>query len=109
MLAANNNHVGSVGIKDKEESYLKPLLRSLEQRTFSLEKQLEDKQRIIETLIRWSSLQVNKLSYNKETPLMRNRSENDDKGKNQHQQNQRILTAKDQTNHKATRYQKTML
>ena len=36
---------------DSEDNYLKPLLRSMEHRIISLERQLEDKQRIIEKLI----------------------------------------------------------
>ena len=49
----------------------------------SLEKQLEDKQRIIESLFHWPSLYVNKTSHGKEASPMGDREENNNKGKQQ--------------------------
>ena len=77
----NMNQIGVVEMNEKDDTYLKPLLRSLEERVISLEKQLEDKQRIIEALIRWPNQQVNKPNQNKEEPLMGNRRERVDKEK----------------------------
>lgn len=41
------------GTPDDEDNYFKRLLRSLEHRIISLQRQLENKQRIIEQLIAW--------------------------------------------------------
>ena len=57
---SNGNHTEKIGKIEKDYTYLKPLLRSFELRITSLEKQLEEKQRIIEVLIRRPSPYVNK-------------------------------------------------
>ena len=77
----NRNHTEKIGKSEKDDTHLKPLMRSLEQRIISLEKQLEDKQRIIEELIRWPRPYVNKPDHCKEASPMGERGEYTDQGK----------------------------
>ena len=77
----HRNHAEKIGKIEKDDTHLKPLLRNLEQRIISLEKQLEDKQRIIEALIRWPSPYVNKPDHCKEASPMGEREEYADQGK----------------------------
>ena len=77
---SNGNHTEKNVKIEKDDTYLKPLLRSFEQRITSLEKQLEEKQRIIEALIRGPSPYVNKPEHCKEA-TMGERGEYADKSK----------------------------
>ncbi len=77
----NRNPAEKIGKIEKDDTHLKPLLRSLEQRIISLEKQLDDKQRIIEALIRWPSPYVNKPDHYKVPSPMGDREEYADQGK----------------------------
>ena len=78
---SNGNHTEKNVKIERDDTYLKPLLRSFEQRITSLEKQLEDKQRIIEALIRGPSPYVNKPDHCKEASPMGERGEYADKSK----------------------------
>ena len=87
---SNGNNTEKIGKIEKDDTYLIPLLRSFEQRTTSLEKQLEDKQRIIEALIRGPSPYVNKPDQCKEASPMGERGEYADQSK--------VLTTKEAKN-----------